>query len=525
MITLQALLRSLAKKSTEPTLTTEEKVYLLLLFNELPEYHEQAGELFSTLSSGNWGWLKTDDVYLVCLRLLAFHRHSADSINGEALAVLASRLIAIERTIGGPYKPAAYSAVQTNAAIAQFMCQLGIPLLNVEQFVQQEAEEHRLVVANPEYGWLLGWPNRIVTVSITRQLQTTDTDSLAQIVAKLCLRLRPGVSKPQDAQEYNSQAEVVSKQIASETSTVAQPLNTLLNDVVNTVSHADSSCEIRLLSTFFAESLSESVGSFSLDEQTTELNKANMYTWMAYTLYDDFIDEEAAPPQLPVANVSHRRAYWLYLTQCGEVDKARLLVEDTFNAMDIANAWEVSNCRFKVDNGTIAIQTLPEYAKNAILADRAGAHILGPLLITLLDTSATHEQYKALRKGLQYYLIARQLNDDVHDWIKDIKVGHISPVVAWLLKEARVEPGTQTIDSLVKSLQDVFWQSGLEAISQHILEHVKVAEQAFEESGLLKKDSAFLKKTLLPIKRSADRALVKHRTEKQFVASYKKVTA
>jgi len=147
MMTLQATLRSLGKKAYGPDISTEDKIRLLLLFNELPEYHEQAVWLFDHLSSGEWTWLSSDDIYLVCLRLLALYRHNAESIDGEHLALLAKRLIEAEKTVGGPYKHKAHSALQTNAVIAQLMRALGSSLPNVEQFVQQEAEEHRLVVA------------------------------------------------------------------------------------------------------------------------------------------------------------------------------------------------------------------------------------------------------------------------------------------------------------------------------------------------------------------------------------------
>jgi len=296
MMTLQATLRSLGKKAYGPDISTEDKIRLLLLFNELPVHHEQAVWLFDHLSSGEWTWLSSDDIYLVCLRLLALYRHNAESIDGEHLALLAKRLIEAEKTVGGPYKHKAHSALQTNAVIAQLMRALGSSLPNVEQFVQQEAEEHRLVVATPENGWLLAWPERIVTVAVTRQLQTVDTDSLHQIVAKLCLRLRPSLSKKQGAvRDSIDDASSVSDQVVQESLTYPEQLRSGFDEIVQKIINADHSGEIRLLSSFFVESLSKEMQAFWHDEDIQALNKATLHTWVAYTIYDDFIDEEGSP--------------------------------------------------------------------------------------------------------------------------------------------------------------------------------------------------------------------------------------
>jgi hypothetical protein len=521
MMTLQATLRSLGKKAYGPDISTEDKIRLLLLFNELPEYHEQAVWLFDHLSSGEWTWLSSDDIYLVCLRLLALYRHNAESIDGEHLALLAKRLIEAEKTVGGPYKHKAHSALQTNAVIAQLMRALGSSLPNVEQFVQQEAEEHRLVVATPENGWLLAWPERIVTVAVTRQLQTVDTDSLHQIVAKLCLRLRPSLSKKQGAVlDYMDDASSVSDQVVQESLTYPEHLRSGFDEIVQKIITADHSGEIRLVSSFFVESLSKEMRAFWHDEDIQALNKANFHTWIAYTIYDDFIDDEGSPSLLPVANTSHRKALAQYHAQAYGNGDARMLVDETFDRMDAANAWELQYCRFPVDARTITIGTLPDYKDNTVLAERAGAHILGPLLVALRDTTISRQQYSHLRRGLEQYLIARQLNDDIHDWVKDLRAGQCSPVVRFLLQEANIEAGSYASDELIESLQNTFWQSGLEKFSLEILEHTKAAEGYLRKSNVIKDDSIFIHKTLLPIEQSARKAMTKHRKEKSFLASY-----
>jgi len=104
--------------------------------------------------------------------------------------------------------------------------------------------------------------------------------------------------------------------------------------------------------------------------------------------------------------------------------------------------------------------------------------------------------------------------------VKDLRAGQCSPVVRFLLQEANIEAGSYASDELIESLQNTFWQSGLEKFSLEILEHTKAAEGYLRKSNVIKDDSIFIHKTLLPIEQSARKAMTKHRKEKSFLASY-----
>lgn len=79
-----------------------------------------------------------------------------------------------------------------------------------------------------------------------------------------------------------------------------------------------------------------------------------------------------------------------------------------------------------------------------MLAQRAMGHVIGPLL-ELRDSDKLHSQQLAIQRGLEQYLIARQLNDDIHDWKQDVSVGQITFVVAYLLKQLEVTPRTNNL--------------------------------------------------------------------------------
>jgi len=44
------------------------------------------------------------------------------------------------------------------------------------------------------------------------------------------------------------------------------------------------------------------------------LGQANVLGWLAYTIYDDFLDEEGKPELLPLANMYLRRLIYIYDT-------------------------------------------------------------------------------------------------------------------------------------------------------------------------------------------------------------------
>jgi hypothetical protein len=43
-----------------------------------------------------------------------------------------------------------------------------------------------------------------------------------------------------------------------------------------------------------------------------QLSLANMFGWIAYTIYDDFLDEEGSPKNLSIANISTAYLYKIY---------------------------------------------------------------------------------------------------------------------------------------------------------------------------------------------------------------------
>ncbi len=250
--------------------------------------------------------------------------------------------------------------------------------------------------------------------------------------------------------------------------------NEKLANLLTLMAQRDRNEEIGLLALRFAPAMAGK----RPPRQTLEiLGAANLYNWVAYTIYDDFLDNEGEPAKLPLANTALRTAVQLFEEAlCGEAFKAH--VHAAFDAVDAANVWELAHCRFAVTDKTITISTLPDYDGLRNLYGRSLTHSL-PTIGALagagfaLDGSMVRTTLSAFKQ----YLIIRQLNDDLRDWEDDLRAGHISYVVARLLQDAKIPHGAQPLDALVAKLKQTFLYQTLRTICEDILARGEQAHQ------------------------------------------------
>ncbi len=220
------------------------------------------------------------------------------------------------------------------------------------------------------------------------------------------------------------------------------------------------------------------------------LGLANLYGWLAYTIYDDFLDEEGKPGLVPVANAAMRRSLDNYFAACPSDHDFQRFVRQTFDTIDGANAWELANCRFEVRGKLLAVAELPDYGGLAKLAERSIGHALSPLaVLTAADQGPDTAPAQNLLKAFRHYLIARQLNDDAHDWPEDLQKGHITPVAAQILRELKVGPGNHDLNNLLSAARPQFWNFTLPGICQLMRRHIRLSRQALKRSAVLRPDN------------------------------------
>jgi hypothetical protein len=242
--------------------------------------------------------------------------------------------------------------------------------------------------------------------------------------------------------------------------------------------------EITLLPYWFHMSLRISL---ALPNQLfVDLGLANLYGWMAYTIYDDFLDDEGDPRQLSVANIAMRYSLAAFQGALPGNTPFQEFVRIAFDTMDGANAWEVAHCRFAVKHGTITLDTLPAYGKLDRLAERSLGHTLTPLgVLAAMGVLPDSPQAQYLQAALRHYLIARQLNDDAHDWRADLTAGRITYVLATAIRALRLPADTLPLSELIPQVERQFWHHTLEQVCQKMEQHIKQSRLALRQSNLL----------------------------------------
>lgn len=256
---------------------------------------------------------------------------------------------------------------------------------------------------------------------------------------------------------------------------------------------SDKDKQIILFPYYFATSLDKTVHTDLL----IQLGKANLYGWMAYRIYDDFFDAEGIPAQLSVANVCLRELTTIY--------NGILPIEfgGIMDMLDNANTWEIVNTRG---------ENIPDYGDYSQLANKSIGHALGPLaILKKIGYGADSKEVTLFLTFFRHYIIARQLNDDAHDWEEDLARGQINAAAAMVL--------TKTKDTA--KLREVFWQEVIQEVCQIILENIRGARSALNKCGYIKNKS-LLSSLLMPIEQSAQNAIDEQKEALAFMREYGK---
>jgi hypothetical protein len=248
---------------------------------------------------------------------------------------------------------------------------------------------------------------------------------------------------------------------------------------------ADSAFEISLFPHYFQQSMRRPTGS---RQQILQLGIANVYAWLAYMTYDHILDSNNNRQLLSFANVAQRQSLWHYQSTAKDYFET---VHRTFYAVDQANAWEMLEARCEIRDDTIVLKHIPTYATCAQLADRSMVHACGPLFLAHLQ-SAGQQRYQLLVAAFRHYIIAKQLNDDIHDWQEDLRTGSLTYVVAHLLQSLQIKPGIYSLESLIDPMRRMLWSKQAQCIAQHIAHHVGRARQFFRSSEYITDDNPML---------------------------------
>ena len=283
----------------------------------------------------------------------------------------------------------------------------------------------------------------------------------------------------------------------------------------------DTTKQITLFPYYFTLTLGDRKKDIS-KELLIQLGMANVLGWIGYTIYDDFLDEEGNPAMLSSANVCLRELTKIFEQLLPDNPAFHSFFHFIMDQLDAANTWEVVTCRIPVLKGKLLADTftLPEYGMYEKLAEKSLGYGLGifAILFALGYTQDSLEMEQML-SFFKHYLIAKQLNDDAHDWKKDLSQGHITPVCSLLLARIRYT-GTIVFSKRLPKLQKIFWETVVEQVCTAIFHHVSQGRAALQQCRILV-DSTPLENLLSKYEQAAQITLQERKKAIQFLATYK----
>lgn len=303
--------------------------------------------------------------------------------------------------------------------------------------------------------------------------------------SKNCLVLRQTcrpkpLSTTSDDQLFEEVKLAVRQELAQHGRAVKQPGLRLMNRLLS----SSVGREIALLPHQFARSWQATSCSYPANT-FIELGMANLLGWMAYTAYDDIVDEGKNLNLLPVANLCLRTSSARFKSNFSQDIAFKTYTNQVFDQIDEANAWELANCRFPAGPKTIWLGELPHFDERMVLAQRSLGHILGPIgAAVIMGMPLATPALQEIEQGLRHYLIARQLQDDLHDWQEDLQAGRISYVVAEILRELGVS-GHQQLKDLLPAMQRQFWHHSLSNICDVVSYHLRQSRSLLVRSHCL----------------------------------------
>lgn len=209
---------------------------------------------------------------------------------------------------------------------------------------------------------------------------------------------------------------------------------------------------------------------------------AHTLGWIAYTIYDNVIDGESDPQDLPVANVALRELTHIF-SQLVEPEA----LTDTMDRVDSANAWEVSKCRLKKENGRYVFPAiLPHFGRGEKLVDRSWGIVLAARAVFLkLGFAPDGGELKAFEQYLTHFILAKRLMDDARDWEADLKRGQLTQVNTDVLERLRTRGFDITRPDWMQvhgqEMERLYWFESIERTCADVFFHVELAGEACED--------------------------------------------
>jgi hypothetical protein len=443
------------------------------------------------------------------LHMKAADVRAGNSLSGKELGLLLTEITSLEIQEGGPYaisEPEQESESLTkalskelNAAIADFLDAHGIQLPNLDAYLRE---------------------NNMSVPDLNHSMGQDDMSTDKRI----------GKKKEEENDHETKMIEAIREASRQRCKALPKEMQEQAESLLNSTLAGNPDRQMPLMPYFFRESLG-SLGTQFDDDYIVQLGLANVYFWTAFILYDDLwdFDEAGDPAQLPIANLFARHFIEFFVAALPD-SEFRAFFRECMDTLDAANRWETQSCRTKVENVLLHIpEKLPDFVADntpyALKYYPVAGHTMGAVTMLLqLGYSLESDELQYLLEYFKQYLIAMQINDDLHDWKEDLLRGHLSTVVVEIIRAWKERyPNAKEIHlvSDMSELEELFWFEILVPRCNAILFHAQQSRSALEKLTFLENIES-LERFILKNEEAARKAIAERQWSQEFLKAVDK---
>jgi hypothetical protein len=339
-----------------------------------------------------------------------------------------------------------------------------------------------------------------------------------ELTTSFCVRaISDFVKKKSEAVEENQKKDVFKtkealnfeKKVLRKTQKIVKELEgeikiELQNSVDNVIESEKMRDEIILLLFHFQKVLKKR-GCDVGDSVVVDFGVVSVLGWVAYGLYDDIIDGERGVENVSLANTFLRELTVLYSSVAKNDKRLMRFFCETMHKVECANFRETRKLRVDVVDGKIALdKKMPKEFDKSFLFDRSRGHFLGiGSMILLAGNKKNSKEFVNMFLFFKHYIIAKQLNDDMHDWEEDMRKGCVTQVIVSI---ARSLSGRSEVDveNDLDEMRGIFWNDVVVDVCDDIDFHVKKAHDCLLRIGAGGK-TCFFGKLLFSLKEVTER--------------------
>lgn len=246
------------------------------------------------------------------------------------------------------------------------------------------------------------------------------------------------------------------------------------------------------------------------------LTEASLYGWVAYDIYDDFLDNEGDPALLPVATLLLQYMTHAYASLSLTTNHPAIYTLCTSALEHIAEA-DCDEIAVRQHFSSATPETFFNTPSLSYITKRSAGYTLAPRVALRIAKLPAHSPAEALLSScLTHFLIARQLNDDSRDWETDLARHHPTGIIAMIAGACRIrfpEYAHTPLSNLLPQLRECFLRDTAPRVANAMRSHIHSA-RIFRESCDLLRGLAFMEEPFSLIDEAADN-IVQHHTHLQ----------